>query len=133
MLTEGTNSQSRDLPSECAETSPCPPHPRGVEVYENDSITRIQAEQRLNETNDRLKKEIDARMAVEQELRHSEASLHQISRRLFRVHDDERKRLSRELHESIGQYLAAIKLGLETLYFSPDPNRRDYRSHHPLH
>jgi signal transduction histidine kinase len=81
----------------------------------------------LNETNDQLKKEIDARLAVEQELRHSEASLHQISRRLFRVHDDERKRLGRELHESIGQYLAAIKLGLESLYLSPSRNRKDLR------
>lgn len=129
MLIEGTNSQPRDLSSERAEASLRPPHPHGVEAYENDSITRMQTQQRLNETNDQLKKEIDARVAAEQELRHSEASLHQISRRLFRVLDDERKRLGRELHESIGQYLAAIKLGLESLYFSPEPNCRDLRRH----
>jgi signal transduction histidine kinase len=128
MLIEGTNTQSRDLPSECSRTSPRPSIPCGLEGgYEKDSTARIQAPQRLNETNDQLKKEIDARLAVEQELRHSEASLHQISRRLFRVHDDERKRLGRELHESIGQYLAAIKLGLESLYLSPSRNRKDLR------
>lgn len=39
----------------------------------------------------------------------------QLSARLLKLQDDERRRFSRELHDSIGQYLAATKMILATL------------------
>jgi signal transduction histidine kinase len=41
-------------------------------------------------------------------------ALHNLSRRILSAHEDERKRVARELHDSIGSSLTAIKIGLET-------------------
>jgi signal transduction histidine kinase len=43
---------------------------------------------------------------------HAEGSLRTLATRLLRIQDDERRRFSRELHDSIGQYLAAVKMNL---------------------
>jgi PAS domain S-box-containing protein len=45
----------------------------------------------------------------------SEESLRQLSAYLMRLQDEERRRIARDLHDSIGQKLAAAKLQLETL------------------
>jgi PAS domain S-box-containing protein len=54
------------------------------------------------------------------ELKHTEAALHErtlalqnLSSRLLRMQDDEHRRIARELHDSLGQYLAALKMNLE--------------------
>jgi signal transduction histidine kinase len=39
-------------------------------------------------------------------------SLRQLSSDLMRIQDDERRRIARELHDSVGQYLAALKMNL---------------------
>ena len=41
--------------------------------------------------------------------------LHELSERLLRVQEDERKRLSRELHDQVGQALTAVSVSLATL------------------
>jgi PAS domain S-box-containing protein len=43
----------------------------------------------------------------------SERSLRELSGRLLRMQDEERGRLGRELHDTIGQYLSALKMSLE--------------------
>lgn len=43
------------------------------------------------------------------------ASLRQLSSHLQHVQDDERRRIARELHDSAGQYLAALKMNLAQL------------------
>lgn len=43
------------------------------------------------------------------------SSLRQLSADLVRVRDDERRKIARELHDSIGQYLAALKMNLGRL------------------
>jgi signal transduction histidine kinase len=43
------------------------------------------------------------------------SSLRQLSADLMRVQDEERRRIARELHDSIGQYLAALKMNLGQL------------------
>ena len=43
---------------------------------------------------------------------HAEVSLRTLAARLLRIQDEERRRFSRELHDSIGQYLAAVKMNL---------------------
>jgi signal transduction histidine kinase len=40
------------------------------------------------------------------------SSLKQLTADLMRVQDDERRRIARELHDSVGQYLAALKMNL---------------------
>src|ERR1700704_4349552 len=74
-----------------------------------------QAHDALRETKLRLENEISERMAVERKLRASEGSLRELSGRLLKLQDDERRHLGRELHDSVGQYLAVLKMGLEVL------------------
>jgi signal transduction histidine kinase len=48
----------------------------------------------------------------------SEKSLRRLSAHLLRSQDEERRRIGREIHESLGQSLVAIKMGLASLSFS---------------
>jgi len=57
--------------------------------------------------------DITERKRAEQVLGESEAELRHLSARLLRVQEAERETISRELHDSIGQSLAAIKFGVE--------------------
>src|ERR1700688_1550432 len=74
-----------------------------------------QAHDALRETKLRLENEIAERKLAEQKLRGSEPSLRELSGRLLQMQDDERRHLGRELHDSVGQYLAVLKMGLEVL------------------
>jgi signal transduction histidine kinase len=56
-----------------------------------------------------LTRELQARQRAERALRH-------LSARLLEIQDDERRRISRELHDGLGQYLAAAKMRLETAH-----------------
>jgi len=51
---------------------------------------------------------------LEEELHASETRLRLLSSQLLTVQEAERKRIAREIHDSIGQTLAAIKFGLES-------------------
>jgi signal transduction histidine kinase len=59
--------------------------------------------------------EITERTKAEEALRESEATLRELSGRLLKIQDGERRRLARELHDGIGQCLAALKINLEIL------------------
>ena len=52
---------------------------------------------------------------LESQVEHRTSSLRQLSTDLMRVQDDERRRIARELHDSIGQYLVALKMNLARL------------------
>jgi signal transduction histidine kinase len=83
----------------------------------------------LAASNEGLKREIVHRLAVEESLRTSEATtsklleqsrqmqeeLRQLSRRLLTVQEEERKRISRELHDVIGETLTGVNVRLATL------------------
>jgi signal transduction histidine kinase len=43
------------------------------------------------------------------------AELQQLTQRLFRVRDEERRKLARDLHDSTGQTLAALKMSASLL------------------
>src|SRR5262249_5357280 len=58
------------------------------------------------------------------EKKNSEASLRQLSSYLIRLQDEERRRIARELHDSAGQKLAFVKMGMDTLAKQPEFKRR---------
>src|SRR2546430_15326425 len=67
----------------------------------------------LADANRDLQNEIVRREAAEQALRRSRNELATLSRQLITAQEMERKRIARELHDSVGQQLSAIKYGLE--------------------
>jgi signal transduction histidine kinase len=67
----------------------------------------------LGEANRDLQNEIVRREAAEQALRRSRNELATLSRQLITAQEMERKRIARELHDSVGQQLSAIKYSLE--------------------
>jgi signal transduction histidine kinase len=77
-----------------------------------------------------LETEVAERRRVEETLRRSQAeleslveqrttALRQLSSRLLSLQDSERRRIARELHDSLGQYLVALKLNVDILRKSP--------------
>jgi signal transduction histidine kinase len=60
-----------------------------------------------------LSAELDAREEAERSARDSEESLRRLTGRLLQLQDAERRKFSRELHDSLGQYLAGAKMNLE--------------------
>jgi PAS domain S-box-containing protein len=66
-------------------------------------------------TNEALRKEIVERKAAEKRLHDSEKSLRQLSVRLLQTQDDERRRIGRDLHDSVGQYLVGLKMKVDAL------------------
>lgn len=57
--------------------------------------------------------ELDAREQAERTIRESENSLRRLTGRLLQLQDEERRRFSRELHDSLGQYLTGVKMNLD--------------------
>jgi PAS domain S-box-containing protein len=60
-----------------------------------------------------LEQEMRERLEAQQKLHESENFLRQLSRNLLRTQDDERRRIGRELHDTLGQSLAAMKIILD--------------------
>jgi PAS domain S-box-containing protein len=63
----------------------------------------------LSEARDHLEIGVQERTA---ELQAANVSLRDLSARLLKVQDDERRRLARELHDSVGQIMAALSMNL---------------------
>jgi signal transduction histidine kinase len=70
-----------------------------------------------------LSAELDARDQAEHSARESERSLRSLTGRLLQLQDEERRRFSRELHDSLGQYLAGVKMNLDMLSNSQPGDR----------
>ena len=60
------------------------------------------------------------RMQAQQRIEESEKSLRQLSLHLLRTQDEERRRIGREIHDSLGQYLSALKIKIDSLSAVPD-------------
>jgi signal transduction histidine kinase len=67
----------------------------------------------LQSVNKDLNLEVERRRAAEDALEQSRVELETLSHQLINAQEDERARVSRELHDSIGQSLGAIKYMLE--------------------
>jgi len=74
---------------------------------------RIQAEKALRLANEELESVVQKRTA----------SLRHLSAKIMRSQDEERRRIARNLHDSLGQYLTSIKMNLESLRGSDAPNK----------
>lgn len=88
---------------------------QGFSKITRDITERMLALEALRKTNQELREEVDRRTQAESNLQQSERSLRRLSGHLLRMQDEERRRLGRELHDSVGQYLAALKMGLDSL------------------
>lgn len=73
--------------------------------------------------NEALRKEIAERTEAQRKLHDSEKSLRQLSLRLLQTQDEERRRIGRDLHDSVGQYLVALKMKVDSLQSSADRNK----------
>lgn len=91
----------------------------GFAKVTRDITARMQREEELRRANAALAAEIRKRNDGERELESSERSLRELSLRLLRAQDEERRRIGRELHDSVAQYISLLKMQLEELDFSP--------------
>jgi PAS domain S-box-containing protein len=87
----------------------------GFAKVTRDFTDRMRAQEALRLANADLTAEVSERKSAEARLAMSEKSLRDLSLHLLRTQDEERKRIGRDLHDSLGQYLAVLKMNLESL------------------
>jgi PAS domain S-box-containing protein len=75
--------------------------------------------------NELLRREIAERTEAQRKLHDSETSLRQLSLRLLQTQDEERRRIGRDLHDSVGQYLVGLKMKVDSLKSSSDLGHED--------
>jgi two-component system, NarL family, sensor kinase len=80
-----------------------------------DITARKQAEEGLRTAHAQLESVVEQRTAA----------LRQLSARLLHIQDEERRRIARELHDSLGQYLTAAKINVDILMGSPEEVSRE--------
>ena len=90
----------------------------GYAKVTRDFTDRMKAQEELRHANVELLKEVTERKVAETRLASSEKSLRELSRHLLRSQDEERRRIGRDLHDSLGQSLAVLKMNLDSLQMS---------------
>lgn len=75
-------------------------------------VKREKAERALHEANEELEERVSQRTG---ELERSNESARRLSARIMVVEDNERRRIGRALHDSLGQYLALLNMNLSLL------------------
>lgn len=77
---------------------------------------RVQARTReLAEVNESLVAEVSERIQTEQSLEASRRELRQLASQLLRVQEEERRRISRDLHDDVNQRLALLAIEIEDI------------------
>ncbi len=69
----------------------------------------------LRQSNEQLAKEATRTAEAQRCLQESERSLRELSRHLLRSQDEERRRIGRDMHDSVGQYLSMLMMKLDLL------------------
>src|SRR5271169_702392 len=72
-----------------------------------------------------LRREIAERTEAQRKLHDSEKSLRQLSLRLLQTQDEERRRIGRDLHDSVGQYLVGLKMKVDALKSVAERTQRE--------
>jgi signal transduction histidine kinase len=88
---------------------------RLAQAYDHERKERVESSRQIavhEETEEAL---ILERTKLEAMVLSRTAQLQQLSSRLMAMQDDERRRIARELHDSVGQYLAGIHMNLQAL------------------
>lgn len=88
------------------------------------SITHLQQKAQALETEVAERKQVEealrrTKAELESQVEQRTAALRQLSSRLLSLQDSERRRIARELHDSLGQYLVGLKLNVDMLRQSP--------------
>jgi len=88
------------------------------------SITHLQQKAQALEAEMAERKQVEealrrAKAELESQVEQRTAALRQLSSRLLTLQDTERRRIARELHDSLGQYLVGLKLNVDMLRQSP--------------
>jgi len=79
------------------------------------------------ETRNALQKEVSEKRETERRLQDSENSLRKLALHLLRTQDEERRRVGRDLHDSLGQLLAMLKINLECMTTDPGSRTAEQR------
>lgn len=101
-----------------------------IRAREAEKEARLQAreaekiKEQLRSVNQELEQRVRERT---RELEHRNSEVQELSRRLLRAQDEERRRLSRELHDSTGQLLVTLKMNLSLLKLESVPNSKSER------
>jgi PAS domain S-box-containing protein len=96
-------------------------HPTGIDITEQKRVEAelLQSREHLERTVEARTQELGASLAkLESEIvsrKATEKALRELSARTLRLQDEERRRLARDLHDSTGQTLAALKISLDSL------------------
>ena len=88
-------------------------------------VQNAELQQARNQTEALLKKSEQHYGQLLEESRHMEAELRLLSRRFLSAQEEERKKISRELHDVIAQTLTGINMRLATLKKAATSNTRD--------
>jgi signal transduction histidine kinase len=81
-----------------------------------------QIEEALRASGEQLEKRVEERTA---ELREAEESARQLGAQILKMRDDERRRIARELHDSVGQLLSALAINLGQLGTGANASERE--------
>jgi PAS domain S-box-containing protein len=98
---------------------------RAEEALREGVIERKRTEEALRESETQLRR---ANEELESEVQRRTAALRHLSVQLMRLQDDERRRIATKLHDSLGQYLANIKMNLYSLNRLAAPNQTELLS-----
>ena len=102
---------------------------RSVSELTTEAAHRMEAEARLKEAHEQLERRVEQRteeltealamLQSEMEIRkEAEAQLRHLTVRLMTLQDEERRRIARDLHDSTGQTLSALKMTVASLQHS---------------
>lgn len=67
----------------------------------------------------KITRDLSNRLQKQRALQASQEAMRLLSSQLLRAQDEERRRIGRELHDGVGQYLAMLKMYLESLRSNP--------------
>lgn len=87
---------------------------RAFSKVTRDLTARKQAEEQIQKLNSDLSVQLERLSEANGVIEERTAALRQLSGRLLRVQDEERRRVARELHEGLSQDLGAMKIILES-------------------